>query len=356
MKQRLLLALLMVFASVGLIGAQNSPSQNAVPINITIPAGSDKVTIQVKSDNGLEAAPNLFKSSDEKITASGGENTLPYTYTIDQTSSEQTVFFENASGGGTDAWTGLEMVITGPVSSFVVSGDNGAIAESLTSLSFVDNGVLETLILGPTDQGNQGNIRYVPALDELNCAGNKLSVIPVKSNLGEGSDLIEITNYNVGNQNASLALSMDATGTTEHTVKVNAESLKTMFPYLEDGYELTFSDVTVTGDAESGYTFTQNGAHVGGTFTATLTVNNDRYAGVKISNVKVTVPEPEFKLKATTSGGYNLSFQNNGSAFNFENEKLAKGDKLKVTIADFNSTTHTASMQVSGLDDYSYGY
>ena len=347
MKQRLLLALLMVFASVGLIGAQNqTPSENAVPINITIPAGSGKVTIQVKSDNGLKAAPNLFKSSDEKITASGGENTLPYTYTIDQTSSEQTVFFENASGGGTDAWKGLEMVITGPVSSFVVSGDNGAIAESLTSLSFVDNGELETLILGPVTSGNQGNIGYVPALETLNCAGNKLSVIPVKTNNQD----ITIADYNVGEQTSDLTLRMDAMGTTEHTVMVNDESLEKMFPYLEDSdYELTFSDVTVTGNATEGYTFTKNGAHVDGTFTATLTVDNDRYAGVKISNVKVTVPEPEFELTATTSGGYNLSFQNNGSAFNFENEKLAKGDKLKVTIADFNSTTHTASMQVSGL-------
>ena len=347
MKQRLLLALLMVFASVGLIGAQDqAPSENAVPINITIPAGSGEVTIQVKSENGLSIAPNLFNSSNEKITASGGNNTLPYTYTINQTSSEQTVFFENASGSA-DAWKGLEMVITGPVSSFVVSGDNGAIAKSLTSLSFVDNGVLETLILGPTDKGNQGNIGYVPVLKALNCAGNKLSVIPVKSNNGTGASKITITNYNVGEQMSDLTLSMDATGTTEHTVMVNEESLEKMFPYLEDGYELTFSGVTVTGDAESGYTFTQNGAHVGGTFTATLTVNNDRYANVTIPNVTVTVPEPEFQLTATTTG-CNLSFESNG--FNYDsNNKLTKGQKLKVSIADFNSTTHTASMQVSGL-------
>ena len=348
MKQRLLLALLMVFASVGLIGAQGaSPSSNAVPINITIPAGNGEVIIQVKSDKGLSAAPNLFKSDNEKLTATGGSNTLPWAYTIDQTNSEQKVFFENGSGGSTTDWEGLEMTISGPVSSFEISGENGVIAKSLTSLSFVNNGVLETLILGPTTAGNQGNIGYVSKLKTLECSGNKLSVIPVCKN----GSTITIDNYNVGTQNSTLSISMDATGTTEHTVMVNEESLKKMFPHLDDnGYTLDFTDVTVTGDATSGYTFTQNGAHVGGNFTATLRMasTNSRYPNVEIPNVKVTVPEPEFKLTASATGG-KLSFASNGNSFNSSSDKLSKGDKLKVTIQDFNSTTHAASMQVSGL-------
>ena len=341
MKQRLLLALLMVFASVGL-----AMGQSTHPINITIPANAGDVTISIAADNSLPVAPSMKGEGGAAITPTGGSNGAPYVYSISNSSSEQTITIEN--GDGNNDWNiPMQMTISGKVSAFEITSEGGAIARNLESLSFVDNGVLETLILGPATSGNQGNIGYVPALETLNCAGNKLSVIPVKTNNQD----ITITDYNVGEQTSDLTLSMDATGTTEHTVKVNAESLKTMFPYLEDGYELTFSDVTVTGDATSGYTFTQNGAHVGGMFTATLTVDNDRYANVTIPNVTVTVPEPEFSLSKPTTSGCEPTYTLNGSTTSFSGTdplKLKKDDKLVVTINP-TSGYELSSLSITGL-------
>ena len=333
MKQRLLLALLMVFASVGLIGAQNSPSQNAVPINITIPAGSDKVTIQVKSDNGLEAAPNLFKSSDEKITASGGENTLPYTYTIDQTSSEQTVFFENASGGSTDDWKGLEMVITGPVSSFVVSGDNGAIAKSLTSLSFVNNdGVLETLKLASVE----GGIAYVPELTSLTIPAAKLKVLPYKGN--------KITTYSVGEQTPNMS-PISLNRNTDNSVSITKEQLGlTQEVSIES---IAAEGIAATKNASDNWELKENGVWASGDMTLKLTLGG-KYDGAVI-NVPVSLTAVSFNLSVGAHDNCSLVFQKGAVGFNYESETVAAGDEITVTITpDANNVL--SSLRTEGLD------
>ena len=334
MKQRLLLALLMVFASVGLIGAQNqTPSENAVPINITIPAGSDKVTIQVKSDNGLKAAPNLFKSSDEEITASGGENTLPYTYTIDQTSSEQTVFFENASGGSTDDWKGLEMVITGPVSSFVVSGDNGAIAKSLTSLSFVNNdGVLETLKLASVE----GGIAYVPELTSLTIPAAKLKVLPYKGN--------KITTYSVGEQTPNMS-PISLNRNTDNSVSITKEQLGlTQEVSIES---IAAEGIAATKNASDNWELKENGVWASGDMTLKLTLGG-KYDGAVI-NVPVSLTAVSFNLSVGAHDNCSLVFQKGAVGFNYESETVAAGDEITVTITpDANNVL--SSLRTEGLD------
>ena len=335
MKQRLLLALLMVFASVGLIGAQGaSPSSNAVPINITIPAGSDKVTIQVKSDNGLKAAPNLFKSSDEKIPASGGENTLPYTYTIDQTSSEQTVFFENASGGSTDDWKGLEMVITGPVSSFVVSGDNGAIAKSLTSLSFVNNdGVLETLKLASVE----GGIAYVPELTSLTIPAAKLKVLPYKGN--------KITTYSVGEQTPEMSSPISLSRNTDNSVSITSTQLGlTQEVSIES---IAAEGIAATKNASGNWELKKNGVWASGTMTLKLTLSG-KYEGAVI-NVPVSLTDVSFKLSVSKHENCDLAFQKGTASFNYETETLVAGDEITVTITP-NDNNVLSSLQTEGLD------
>ena len=329
MKQRLLLALLMVFASVGLIGAQNqTPSENAVPINITIPAGSGEVTISVSSDNGLSVAPNLFNSSNEKITASGGNNTLPYTYTINQTSSEQTVFFENASGSA-DAWKGLEMVITGPVSSFVVSGDNGAIAESLTSLSFVNNdGVLETLKLASVE----GGIAYVPELTSLTIPAAKLKVLPYKGN--------KITTYSVGEQTPNMS-PISLSRNTDNSVSITNKQLGlTQEVSIES---IAAEGIATNKNASGNWELQKNGVWASGTMTLKLTLGG-KYEGAVI-NVPVSLAEVEFSM-AVTATGCKLAFADD---FNWENEKLSADEEITLTIMP-NDNNVLSSLQTEGLD------
>ena len=332
MKQRLLLALLMVFASVGLIGAQGvSPSSNAVPINITIPAGSGEVTIQVKSENGLSVPPNLFnKSSNNKqITADGGNNTLPYSYKIEQTSSEQTVFFENASGS-TDAWQGLEMVITGPVSSFVISDDNGAIAESLTSLSFINNGgVLETLKLASVE----GGIAYVPELTSLTIPAAKLKVLPYKGN--------KITTYSVGEQTPEMSSPISLSRNTDNSVSITSTQLGlTQEVSIES---IAAEGIAATKNASGNWELKKNGVWASGTMTLKLTLSG-KYEGAVI-NVPVSLAEVEFSIDVTATG-CKLAFADD---FNWKNEKLSAGDEITVTITP-NDNNVLSSLQTEGLD------
>ena len=331
MKQRLLLALLMVFASVGLIGAQGaSPSSNAVPINITIPAGRGEVTIQVKSENGLSVAPNLFnKSSNNKqITADGGNNTLPYSYKIEQTSSEQTVFFENASGS-TDAWQGLEMVITGPVSSFVVSDDNGAIAKSLTSLSFVNNdGVLETLKLASVE----GGIAYVPELTSLTIPAAKLKVLPYKGN--------KITTYSVGEQTPEIS-PISLNRKTDNSVSITSTQLGLTQEVSIESIEA--EGIAAIQNASGDWELKENGVWASGTMTLKLTLGG-KYEGAVI-NVPVSLAEVEFSIDVTATG-CKLAFADD---FNWKNEKLSAGDEITVTITP-NDNNVLSSLQTEGLD------
>ena len=196
MKQRLLLALLMVFASVGFSWGQSTS------IDITIPGNSagGQVLVEVSGSN-------IQNGQAPEATATGltqyyyqKDGKMVAQYAVPVTDKKQVLSFTNGTNESGVAWISddLEMEVVGQVSSFVING-KGALTNHLTSLVFSGNGILQNLVLGQLDGGvNKGWIGYVPALKTLDCSNNQLSVLPAKTNAPDGN--IAITNYDVSGQ------------------------------------------------------------------------------------------------------------------------------------------------------------
>lgn len=173
MKQKLLLALLAIFVSVGIVSAANE-------VEVTVHSGTVTVT-----KSGVTAGQTAVNWEASNITGTGTATTNGTTVTI--TAGTVTI-----AGGG--AYTNL--TINGKASVVEVDGAD------LKSLSVTGNGELTTLDLGTT------------ALTSLSCSGNKLKVLPPKGN---------ITTYNVGEQSPEPAPS----GITTEAVPSNQPQLLT---------------------------------------------------------------------------------------------------------------------------------
>ena len=341
MKQRLLLALLMVFASVGLAMGQSAS------IDITIPGSSTgkQVLVEISGSSIAEnQAPQATGASVTQYYYSDNGKMVAQ-YAVNVTANEQTFSFTNGTNESA-AWISddLAMEVVGEVSSFVING-NGSLANNLTSLVFSGNGILQNLVLGPLDNGvNKGWIGYVPKLKTLDCSGNQLTVLPVKSNTPDGN--FEITDYNVSGQTIQTVPTLSTTVTTDHKVSVSSDALDNVFAKGIADYEITEwtlngEQVSVEGDDTNGYVLKQNDVYVGGTFTATLTVSetDTYYPGASMA-VKVEVEEPTFS--ATTSA------DSNGSVTIDESSGLKVGDKVTVTVTP-NENYEVASISFEGL-------
>ena len=339
MKQRLLLALLMVFASVGLIGAQTS-------IDITIPGSSTggQVLVEISGSNIAEnQAPQATGASVTQYYYSDNGKMVAQ-YAVNVTANEQTLSFTNGTNESA-AWISddLAMEVVGKVSSFVING-NGSLANNLTSLVFSGNGILQNLVLGPLEDGvNKGWIAYVPDLKTLDCSGNQLAVLPVQNNdPGE----ISIDNYNVSGQTIQTIPTLSTTVTTDHKVSVSSVALDNVFAKGITDYEITEwtlngNAVSVEGDDTNGYILKQNDIYVGGTFSATLVVSegDDNYPGASMQ-VKIEVEEPTFSV--TTEGA------TNGSVTVDKNSGLKVGDEVTVTVTP-TTGYEVASITFEGL-------
>lgn len=167
MKQRLLLALLMLFSSVGFMKAQASD-----PITIGVPKDA-KVTITLTSSSFTftsESYPQLYSGSDV-VTPEGGVDKLNSKTVKWILEPEATTNYELSTATNSDNWGGLTLSLDGKVTSFVVSGAaTNEFQKLITSLSFTGNGELNNLIL-------QANTAYttagLPNLSKLSCSGNK---------------------------------------------------------------------------------------------------------------------------------------------------------------------------------------
>ncbi len=344
MKQRLLLALLMLWTSVGLIGAQTS-------IDITIPGNSagGRVLIQIAGEHIAEnSAPQISGSSvTQSYYQENGKGIAQYQVQI--TDAEQKLSFTNGTSTNV-AWANddLEMDVIGLVSSFVING-KGTLSNNLTSLEFSQNGMLQNLVLGPLEGGvNKGWIGYVPKLQTLDCSNNQLAVLPVKNNGSEYGDAgITIGNYNVSGQTVQTVPTLSTTVTTDHKVSVSSDALDDIFAkgitdYEITGWTLNGESVSVEGDDTEGYTLKQNDIYVGGTFTATLTVlDTDTYYPGASMTVKVKVEEPTFSATIEGNGA-------NGSVTIDKTSGLKVGDEVTVTVTP-NNNYKVASITFEGL-------
>ena len=201
MKQRLLLALLMLFSSVGFMKVD-------AQISITLPQTktAEDVTITFK---GKGFTPGDYEKGSYPYF--GKDITLPTSTTATQvvykfstkTDAEQTLTLQATNAK--PAWGDVQMEINGKVSAFVVTtnpteNDVKNVLNYITSLSFTKNGVLEQLVLA-----SKMHIKTtgLPKLASLSCAENKLNHIPSK--LGDDGK-VKLTTYNVGEQSPSSTM------------------------------------------------------------------------------------------------------------------------------------------------------
>ena len=322
MKQRLLLSLLMLFVSVGMMKAA---------IDITIPAGTGDVKIELSSDTHPFIQDSHPKINNDAIVPTYGGKTL--TWNIPQTDKDQLLSLSTAIDEREEHdWGKITIKITGQVSKFI--SDNGPLTDQIVGIEFVNNGELQSLVLGKS-ASQTGSF---PALEKLSCPDNKLNVIPEKGT---------IKDYNIGKQSPI--------DTKIRGMKGNAES----FALSTDVFDGIFAKNTVTegkqlsieklvdanatavpydyDDVESVYHFRDSkGVYVdAGTYKADIKVSadNDSYPNVVICNVPLQVEAATFDLTFTydEEPGNGFKIQVNGVEKTAPITGLKKGDVITLT-------------------------
>lgn len=352
MKQRLLLALLMLFSSVGFMKAQT--------IDISVPKGETvKLTITSKTFPFQET--NYPQLNEGAIKPSGFDSkTLEWTL-----KPEADTKYKLATAA--NDWGNLSIKLDGKVTSFD-AGAETPLSKLVTSLEFVDNGVLSVLNLG---KSSQRLTDAFPNLKILKCAGNKLNYIPSKQEGGKD----KIATYEVGEQSPSSnmlsIIAFDAK--SGYTLKVADfdKSASTIFSpeptslsisgLENDKKENVFSYVK----SESGkYFFKDGDIFMDGEFTAKIAVGSDdkNYPDVVICGVPVKVNAATFALDKDKK----ITIEPKGAGtINAEPadklSSLTRNTVVKLTPApnsgyEFDKFEIVAGLEAAGQDGNSYSF
>lgn len=347
MKQRLLLALLMLLTSAGFMKVEGE-------IQITLPQTPEKsenVTITFTS----KQAAAFSTASYPVITNYTGDNYLKVTattatYTI-PTSKDGTTSLTLATAYPTDkSWGNVEITVDGPVSAFSVGALNATLTydqiketnhllEYITALSFTGNNkTLTALKLG----NYSDNLNYLPNLTTFSCTDHALTTIPFKSetvtsyNIGTVYPKAEIKGGRANNFKFAVA-NLNFTGITSNLININDLIITNLRD--KDGNALTEA-VTVSQpeNVANGYWVFKNasGIYMDGTYTADIEVasTNKSYPGLVFANITLVVDKAEFIFKDNgtnkTQGTYEISKLPGGEAVT-ETTSLSKGDILLIT-------------------------
>ena len=357
MKQRLLLALLMLFSSVGFMKAQKA-------IDISVPKGDGTVTVTMTSDKFSFKEDN-YPTYVANNAVSHKFGTKSVIYTIKQ-NKDNPVKFEIITKA--NAWGNLTIKLDGKVTSFD-AGEETPLSKLVTSLEFVDNGVLSVLNLG---KSSQRLTDAFPNLEILKCAGNKLNYIPSKQEGGKD----KIATYVVGEQSPSSnmlsKITFDAkSGYALKVVDFDAFSSKIFSPEptslsisgLEnDKKENVFSYVK----SESGkYFFKDGDIFMDGEFTAKIAVGSDdkNYPGVVICGVPVKVNAATFaldkdnKITIEPKGAGTINVTKPTGALT----SLTRNTVVELTPApnsgyEFDKFAIVAGLEAAGQDGNSYSF
>lgn len=164
MKQRLLLALLMLFSSVGFmkVDAQISITlpQTKTPEDVTITFTSSEKKFKPKTSSDKGSYP-MMGETEPKVSKDGATATYKFTTKTDAPTSLE---IAKEVPGSSDSWGNITLTLNGKVSSFVAGTAANPLAGTITSLVFERNGELTTLDLNAAKK-----------LEVLNVSGNKLS-------------------------------------------------------------------------------------------------------------------------------------------------------------------------------------
>lgn len=203
MKQRLLLALLVLFASVGTMWAEDTSTS----IQLQMPTNKGLVKLTGTFGDDFSITPAITANSDGSYTLPNNAGNDLITYTL--------------SGSVTS------LKVDGHVSAFSVFS-----APSLTSLEFVNNGILNYLNLKP------GSSTGATALTSLKCAGNVLTNI-------EGLSSVHTLTYLdcSDNQLTELTVGSGSSFTTFNCSKNHLQTVPTAT--MATNYKMTFGTQTI---------------------------------------------------------------------------------------------------------------
>lgn len=370
MKQRLLLALLMLFSSVGFMKVD-------AQISITLPKTekAEDVTITFKGKGFTpgdydEGSYPYFGKDIPLPTPPTTATQVVYKFST-KTDAEQTLTLQATNAKS--AWGDVQMEINGKVSQFVVTNNPDKDSKThvlnyITSLSFTNNGELKELVLA---KGQAHETTGLPNLKELSCSGNKLTWIPKKA--------AAMTKYEIGTQTPENIEGLIATpvnsnsknGVTLNISKLSSNGNSTLFNSLADLYAFTIANAkdkvgknvttALVGVNKAVYSFKQDEIFFDGEVTFDVKVTDTNYPGVVISGVKTTISVPTFTLKTD-----NLKFDSKQGTINsdkkFDNSQIVKkGDKIVLTPApeegyEFDKFTSYKGVSEPTLDGNAYTF
>ena len=373
MKQRLLLALLMLFSSVGFMKVD-------AQISITLPKTKEPedVTITFK---GKGFRPGDYKTGSYPYF--GKDIPLPTSTTATQvvykfstkTDAEQTLTLQATNA--IPAWGDVQMELDGKVSAFVVTtnpteNDDENVLNYITSLSFTNNGELKQLVLASK---NAYKTTGLPKLASLSCAENKLNHIPFK--LGDdGKD--KLTTYNVGEQSPSSTMFTPVNvaepkkGLTLTTSLFDKESTK-IFDQTVTG-ALTISELKDKDDKVVNYAKSENGKYffkdgdifMDGEFTAKIAVGSDdkNYPDVVICGVPVKVNAATFALDKANkitiepkgAGTINVTEPEDSKLSSLTRNTVVKLTPAPNSGYEFDNFEIVAGLEAAGQDGNSYSF
>lgn len=353
MKQRLLLALLMLLTSAGFLKAQSST------IDISVPKGEGTTTVTISSDEFPFNEGNYpTYSANEAVTHTFGTKSV--VYTIKQDKDARVEFKINTA---VNAWGNLSIKLNGKISSFVANRET-SLSKLVKSLEFENNGELETLQLGD----NQRRFNYFPNLTTLNVSGNKLKYIPFKIDTNSDNKEITITNYTVGKQTPAASLvGISGNAKTGLQLTMNAFTFNSSDNVLAGATDFdivalkdksTEKDVTsyaVEDETTPGKYFFKNGSiFMDGEFIAEIKVNDDKYAGAIICGVPLTVTPAQFTLKVENGehGKINSSIQSGTTVTKGQKIVFTPVPDAGYTFSDFT----TKGLTKGNVDSNKYSY
>ena len=350
MKQRLLLALLMLFSSVGFMKVD-------AQISITLPKTekAEDVTITFTSSTGKFSTTSYPVIGDD-LTPTVNNTTATYKLKTKAQESSYTLKTD-IPNSDPKVWGNITLTLNGKVSKFKVSNEKtNNLQSSIISLSFTNNEELSELVLGGAT--NAYTTDGLPNLKELSCSGNKLIWIPVKPTNMEASK------YNIGTQILDATLT-GKTSNSKDGVEFSISDLK-VFSSLK-GYNITNAKdkdgnaVTVKKVADNKFVFTKGDIFFDGDVTFDVEVTDTNYPGVIISGVKTTISAPKFTLKKD-----NLKFDSKQGSINSNNpfdgtQTVGKGDKIILTPApedgyEFDKFTSYKGVSEPTLDGNAYTF
>ncbi len=369
MKQRLLLALLMIFASVGLVKADNEP------ISIVVKAG-EKATITFQNEGKGFVAPDKKDKSYPVIEGQTptvkDASTAVYTVTAGK-DADLTLSVSTDYPTDENKWKSVAITVDGKVKEFTIHKDQTtAIAKGtspllshITSITFTNNGeTLEALKLGT----NSWKTDYLPELGSLTVPDNKLTYIPAKT---DEDGKVKITHYLIGKvafTQTSVYVPSNADSKTARSYLIKPEELFNNEPYskyLKEAVKQNDFKLTSVKDesgnavyaeldeAKAVYRFYNNSTdkvYWDGTFTADVEITKGAYEGITLTGVKFEVAPAQFTL---TIEGMNetkvkVAVTVNGQAFDMATDKMEKNQKFTLTPTSVAGSTFASFDVFSG--------